>query len=117
MKVEANYRGLKTPNGNLVTCDAVQLQPRLDLRRLSPNGFEWGYENGGSGQLALAILADFAGDSIALDLYQKFQRDIISSLGSVQWNINAAMLHEWIRKALKEQKNDALPGNMPSNFI
>ena len=53
--------------GVRVTVDGRPLDPRLDLRVLSASGFEWGYDGGGPGQLALAILADqFPGASPAL---------------------------------------------------
>jgi len=106
MKAEASYRGLRTPNGCLVTCDNVELPARTDIRPLSNTGYEWGLESSGSGQLALAILADFCGDDMALNLYQDFQRDIIAPIGSSRWEFKAPMLHEWIRNKLKEQKQE-----------
>ena len=111
MKAEAIYRGLRTPNGALVTCDGKQLQTRTDLRKYSTTDFEWGHDGAGANQLALAILADFCGDDKAMDLHQTFSRDIVSSLGSMKWEMNSAMLIEWVRKALKEQKQGAGTGN------
>ncbi|MBV8269982.1 MAG: hypothetical protein JO252_26975 [Planctomycetaceae bacterium] len=43
---------------------------RTDLRKHSPTGFEWGYEDSGPAQLALAILADAVGPTRAQVLYQ-----------------------------------------------
>jgi hypothetical protein len=107
MKPEAIYRGIRTDKGCLVTCDNAELPARTDIRSLSNTGFEWGLESSGSGQLALAILADFCGDEQALDLYQDFQRDIIAPIGSSRWEMKAPMLIEWVRKRLKERKHDA----------
>jgi hypothetical protein len=55
------------------------LNPRLDLARHSPDGFEWGYHGSGPAQLALAILADaLNNDRRALSLYQQFKREAIA---------------------------------------
>jgi len=110
MKPEATYRGIRTPNGCLVTCDNIELQARTDIRPISNIGFEWGLESSGSGQLALAILADFAGDDMAMNLYQEFQRDIIAPIGSSRWEMKAPMLIEWVRKKLKTMKDDDKAG-------
>lgn len=110
MKPEATYRGLRTPEGCLVTCDNVELPARTDIRPLSNVGFEWGLESAGSGQLALALLADFCGDDKALELYQDFQRDIIAPLGSSRWKMEAPMLIEWVRKKLKQKQQDNVRG-------
>lgn len=106
MKPDSIYRGIRTPNGCLVTCDNAELPARTDIRPLCSTGFEWGLESSGSGQLSLAILADFCGDDQALDLYQDFQRDIIASIGSSRWELKSAMLIEWVRNRLKERKQD-----------
>lgn len=57
---------------------ARPLNPRLDLRRHSPSGFEWGYGGSGPAQLALAILADALGDRPALELYQEFKWEVVA---------------------------------------
>lgn len=50
------------------------LDPRLDLRNHSPDGFAWGYGGSGPAQLALAILCDALGDDErAEQLYQPFK--------------------------------------------
>ena len=61
------------------------LDLRLDLARLSPSGFGWGFEGPGSAQLALAILADFLSghedsDSFALRLCGHFQSSVTALL-------------------------------------
>ncbi len=38
------------------------LDPRLDIRNHSPDGFAWGYPGSGPARLALAILCDALGD-------------------------------------------------------
>jgi len=59
----------------------VPLDPRLDLRRHSPDGFAWGYGGSGPAQLSLALLADFLGkDRRAVRLYQDFKFSVVARL-------------------------------------
>ena len=74
------YTGDRTIDGILVTVDARPLDPRLDVRRYSGNGFEWTYEGAESRQLALAILADHLGDvERALALVEPFMREVVAN--------------------------------------
>lgn len=57
-----------------------ELRTRLDLRKHSPSGFAWGYGGSGPAQLSLAILADLAGDGIALEFYQQYKFEVIAKL-------------------------------------
>lgn len=66
--------------GNVTVHDDVgaarQLPHRLDLMRLSPSGFAWGYYGQGVRQLALALIADATGDDDhALMAFDRFARD------------------------------------------
>jgi len=62
------------------------LDPRFDLYKHSPTGFEWGYAGSGPAQLALAILADALGsDRLAVKLHQKFKFAWVGSWGHEQW--------------------------------
>jgi hypothetical protein len=66
------------------------LDPRLDLRRHSPSGFDWGYGGSGPAQLALAILADCFLDSFALDHYQTFKFAHVAT-----WPAHGFLVTEW----------------------
>jgi hypothetical protein len=78
MKVYEGGRGLA---GAEVTVDGLPLDPRFDLRRFSPMGFEWTYEGDGPRQLALALLADHLGDpQRALALAEGFMADVVARL-------------------------------------
>lgn len=57
-----------------------QLDLRLDLANHSPTGFCWGYGGSGPAQTALAILADYLGDALALRYYQMFKGVVIANL-------------------------------------
>ena len=95
MKIYEGGRGL---DGAIVTVDGMPLNPRFDLRRYSPMGFEWTYEGDGPRQLALALLADhFGDDQKALALTERFMRDVVAVLDNA-WRltgneIEAAALH------------------------
>lgn len=78
MKVYEGGRGLA---GAQVTVDGMPLDPRFDVKRFSPAGFEWTYEGDGPRQLALALLCDHLGDSArALELTEGFMRSVVAEL-------------------------------------
>lgn len=66
--VYRSHEGVRTP-----------LPPRNDLIDHS-HGFNHGYSGSGCAQLALAILADHAGDERAVKYYQDFKERVIAKL-------------------------------------
>lgn len=91
--------------GATVEVNGVPLDPRLDLRNHSPDGFEWGYGGSGPAQLALAILANEMGDEFALDHYQKFKDDFIAPMQEEDWGLISNLIHEWSVQFIN-QSND-----------
>jgi Family of unknown function (DUF6166) len=86
MKTYTGGRGLA---GAEVTVDGRKLDPRFDLKRLSPAGFEWTYVGNGPAQLALALLADHLGDdNRALALYEAFMRAVVAELDNA-WELTS----------------------------
>jgi hypothetical protein len=84
------YVGGRSLSGAQVTVDGTPLDPRFDLKRLSPTGFEWTYEGNGPAQLALALLADHLGDDArALALYEPFMRAVVAELDN-SWELTSA---------------------------
>jgi len=84
------YEGGRSLDGAVVTVDGKPLDPRFDLRRLSPTGFEWTYEGAGPAQLALALLADHLSDDVrALALYEPFMRRVVAELDN-SWELSSA---------------------------
>ena len=78
MKIYEGGRGLA---GAQVTVDGAPLDPRFDVKRFSPMGFEWTYEGDGPRQLALALLCDHLGDPTrALALTEDFMRRVVAEL-------------------------------------
>jgi Family of unknown function (DUF6166) len=91
-KAAIKFIGLRTEAG----CDVwvsdshgiQRLRPRLDLRRHSPAGFEWGYGGSGPAQLALAMLAMWSrNDGFALKHYQDFKFHVIGRLPHDTWEL------------------------------
>ncbi len=81
------YEGGRSLDGAVVTVDGAPLDPRFDLKRHSPAGFEWTYEGDGPRQLALALLADHLGDGAkALALTDQFMREVVAELDNA-WRL------------------------------
>ena len=93
------YKGVRAAQGCVVTVDGAPLDPRLDLKRHSTAGFEWGYDGTGPRQLALAILADYFGDgSQALSQHKTFAETVIAELEGDEWTLT----EQRIRSALDQ---------------
>lgn len=91
------YAGGRSLDGAVVTVDGEKLNPRYDLKRLSPTGFEWTYEGAGPAQLALALLADHLGDDArALALYERFMRKVVAELDN-SWELTSADIDAALR--------------------
>lgn len=83
------YEGGRSLAGAVVTVDGAPLDPRFDIKRFSPTGFEWTYEGNGPRQLALALLADHLGDPVrALALTEGFMRDVVAVLDNA-WQLTS----------------------------
>jgi hypothetical protein len=83
------YEGGRSLAGALVTVDGAPLDPRFDVRRFSPMGFEWTYEGDGPRQLALALLCDHLADPArALELTEGFMRDVVAELDNA-WELTS----------------------------
>jgi hypothetical protein len=84
------YLGDRTIDGVKVTVDDVPLDPRLQVREFSRNGFEWSYEGPEPRQLALALLADHLGnDTAAMASVESFMRSVVANFGN-EWEMTSA---------------------------
>ncbi|SDG87391.1 DUF6166 domain-containing protein [Roseospirillum parvum] len=98
------YQGWRGPEGTLVTVDGQPLEPRLDLLSLAAEGFEWGYQGNGPGQLALALLADALGDDArALALHRAFRDEVVVFLSGDEWALSEAQ----VRRAVADLERSA----------
>ena len=91
----AKYIGFRTTSGAHVVVQTAEgsanLQPRSDLIRHSPVGFDWGRSGSGQAQLALALLAHVSGDdAFALEYYQLFQHEIIARFPKHRFEITSS---------------------------
>ncbi len=87
------YRGDRTIDGLEVTVDGNSLDQNFDLKVVSEDGFEWGYEGASPAQLALAILADARGNEYALANYELFMREIVANFNN-EWEMTTADIDE-----------------------
>jgi hypothetical protein len=99
------YRGIRTDAGTTVTVNRAPLNARHDLRKHSPDGFEWGYSGSGAAQLALALLADHVGDDErALAVYQDFKFAVVAGFASDEWTLSSQDNDEALRQ-ISEPEN------------
>jgi len=88
------YKGDRTIDGVFVTVDDAPLPQRTDVREISDDGFEWGFEGPAAAQLALAILVDHLGDAEkALSLHQPFMEEIVANFSN-EWVLTSADIDE-----------------------
>ncbi len=88
------YSGDRTIDGLQVTVDGEPLDPRFDLKVLSPDGFEWTYEGPEPAQLALAMLADHYGDGDkALAHHETFMREVVANFAN-EWEMTSDDMDE-----------------------
>ena len=102
------YEGKRRWSICTVTVDGQPLNPRLDLKNHSPDGFEWGYGGSGAAQLSLAILADHLPDTQqALDFYHRFKWAAIAQFPRRKWSLTSNEIDQWLH-IMRER--EALPG-------
>ena len=83
------------------------LDPRLDLRRHSETGLEWGYAGSGPAQLALGLAADVLGDDErAQDIYQKLKFKLVGRLPKDGWSLTEDQLLRTIAELEQDRSRD-----------
>lgn len=83
------YRGDRTLDGLDVTVDSAPLDPKLDVKTISQNGYEWGYAGPEPAQLAFAILCEHYGDpEKAAKDYSTFMEAIVSNFNN-EWEMSS----------------------------
>jgi hypothetical protein len=84
------YQGKRTIDGLVVTVDGRPLAEHYEIKRFTRFGFEWTYEGESPRQLALAILADYLGDSDrAIRLSEPFMKLVVANLDN-DWRLTGA---------------------------
>lgn len=85
-----HYVGDRTIDGVKVSVDGVPLNPRTDVTEFSKNGFEWSYEGPEPRQLALAMLIDHLGDTVAAKpLVEPFMQAVVANFGN-EWEMTSS---------------------------
>lgn len=83
------YRGDRTIDGIVVLVNEEDLEPRIDAKCYSSDGFEWGYEGPAPSQLAFAILLDHFGDvEKAASLHEIFMKRAVANFHN-EWEMNS----------------------------
>ena len=72
-----------------MTINGKPLDPRRSLGENAAEGFDWASQGPGATQLALAILANHAGDDVALRVHRKFAKAVIAGLPFERWTLNS----------------------------
>lgn len=105
------YTGERTPDGLQVAVtdpakpdEARLLNPRFDLRKHSPTGFEMGYSGSGPAQLALALCADALGDDArAQRVYQDFKFKVIGRIEGDRFELTDDQIKATVAKLEAER--------------
>jgi hypothetical protein len=81
------YCGMRSERGCEVTVDGEPLRHRSDLSGCATSAFDWGFV--GTGQLSLAMLADFLGDDLkAKAMYKAFDQKVVAELPHRSWTLS-----------------------------
>jgi hypothetical protein len=105
------YIGTRTPDECVVVVVASDgseepLDPRFDLRRHSPDGFNWGYGGSGPAQLALALLADALGDDEkAEEFYQGFKFKVLARVQGDSFELSQEDVFQALARLKAERGN------------
>jgi len=115
---DARYVGFRTTSGAHVVVltaeGSTNLQPRFDLIRHSPIGFDWGRSGSGQAQLALALLAHVSGDdAFALEHYQLFQHEIIARFPRHRFEITGSQALQLLAFVSMDALEDFHPPELP----
>ncbi len=101
------FKGHKTLLGSrYVTYGEVELPTMYELFPQSKDGFDWGYNGAGPTQLAFSMLYQLTNLEFAKENATKFTNDVIRTLSSRDWLLNASDVLEWI-----ENNTNAPEGN------
>jgi hypothetical protein len=82
------YLGDRTIDGVKVTVDGAPLDPCVNVKAFTDNGFEWSYEGPEPRQLALALLVDHLGDAAALAAVEPFMRAVVANFDN-EWEMTS----------------------------
>jgi hypothetical protein len=83
------FTGKRSTHRCEVMVDGQPLDPRIDLRLYSDQGFEWGYDGAGPRQLSVAILAaHFSEPAAALEHHRRFLSNWVIAMREDVWSLD-----------------------------
>jgi DNA-binding transcriptional regulator YiaG len=101
------FKGHKTLLGSkYVTYAEVELPLRDDIFPQSSSGFDWGYHGSATIQLAFSMLYQLSNENFAKKNASKFSNEIIRTLNSRDWILNATDVVRWINNNLDEEDKE-----------
>ena len=107
------YEGRREGYAFVVTVNERPLNPRLDLWKHSPTGFECGYGGSGPAQLALALLAKHLGDDErAVALHQDFKWALVAKLPRTGWTLTSAQIQQALDSIAAKSRQSAAEINV-----
>ena len=93
------YQGIRTPEGNIVTVDGVDLpRPPKDHDVVEVHDWEWGYRGAGPMCLAEAILHDFFHDLPSAQRLAPAFLEVIAEFPEDQFELTEDEVGEWVKK-------------------
>jgi DNA-binding transcriptional regulator YiaG len=102
------FKGHKTLLGSrYVTYAEVELPVKYELFSKAKDGFDWGYNGSSSIQLAFSMLHQLSDVEFATEYAPQFCHEVVKSLNSRDWILNAADVVEWIEKNSDESRLQA----------
>lgn len=94
------YKGI---DGHDVTINGKPLSPLNQIINHSPDGFSWGFDGSGPGQLALAIMVHEFGPELHSHPadYMTFKSEVIANFDRQAFSISSLDIENWINKKTK----------------
>ncbi|MFT7002739.1 MAG: DNA-binding transcriptional regulator YiaG [Sulfurimonas sp.] len=103
------FKGHKTLLGSrYVTYAEVELPIKYELFTKSKDEFDWGNNSSASIQLAFSILHQLSNTDFASQYATQFCQDIVKTLSSRDWILNAVDVLDWIEKNSDELTRESL---------
>jgi DNA-binding transcriptional regulator YiaG len=104
------FKGHKTLLGSrFVTYGEVELPTRYDKFPQSSSGFDWGYAGSAAIQLAFSMLYQVSNVEFAKKHATKYANDVIKTLPSRDWVMNASEVLDWIERNKEENEEISNP--------
>ena len=110
------FKGHKTLLGSrYVTYGELELPLRYELFSQSKDGFDWGFNGPAPMQLSFSILYQLSDEEFAKKNASKFTTEVIKTLSTRDWILNASDVLEWIAENSEVATNNIQDKSSESN--